>query len=112
MVYTLADARIYTLIIHVYRHRGLDRSQGLQDMFGSSSIATFYIEVDSARVYKQLLGFKERNQAQVRLKLRLNDRALALMKQPATWKAFEIVSCQRYTYMALAFMHYICVFQI
>eukprot|EP00439_Symbiodinium_sp_Y106_P064903 s701_g10.t1 len=52
------------------------------DMWGTVRISTFYVEVESARVYSQVLSFKERNQAQVRLKFKLSDKAKALLKQP------------------------------
>ncbi|CAE7657657.1 unnamed protein product, partial [Symbiodinium pilosum] len=54
----------------------------VKDMFGTITLSTFYVEVESARVYSQALSFKERNQAQVRLKFRLSDKAKALLKQP------------------------------
>ncbi|CAE7230650.1 unnamed protein product [Symbiodinium sp. CCMP2592] len=54
----------------------------VKDMWGTVRISTFYVEVESARVYSQVLSFKERNQAQVRLKFKLSDKAKALLKQP------------------------------
>lgn len=60
-----------------------------KDMFGSVSIATFYIELEAIRVYKQALGFKERNEAQIRVKFRLSEKAKALMRQPVMpWATF------------------------
>lgn len=61
----------------------------VKDMLGSTSIATFYVEVEAVRVYKQALGFRERNEAQVRVKFRLSEKAKALMKQPVMpWANF------------------------
>ncbi|CAE7448584.1 unnamed protein product, partial [Symbiodinium natans] len=54
----------------------------VKDTFGSITISTFYVEVESARVSSKALGFKERNQAQVRLKFKLSEKAKAMLKQP------------------------------
>ncbi|CAJ1370771.1 unnamed protein product [Effrenium voratum] len=81
---TLQPGTIYTIDVSI-----AVMPQYLKDMWGSVSVATFFVEVESVRVYAQALSFKERNEAQLRLKFRLSEKAKAMMKQPVMpWTNF------------------------